>query len=159
MEITEHTSKSALVAELEGKLDLIATKQVGNNHWYVAIGKDGKPFIGLNLLITRKKRWCYKSMQESDHPYYYDCPEKFLPMAEVSSDVWRKGVERYHNHMRNLKRLREGSEIVLFGHRYVLMYLHYPDKSGRPKWVAKSVDGKVYEIKHQYLKQCSIEKI
>jgi len=40
--------------------------------------------------------WGYKDMDESMHPYYYSCPEKYLKMTRVLSKKWREGVREYH---------------------------------------------------------------
>lgn len=53
-------------------------------------------FIGLDLL-SKDGTYGYKDMDESVHPYYYDCPLKFLDMVpEVASQEWRDGVRAYH---------------------------------------------------------------
>lgn len=53
-------------------------------------------FIGLDLL-SKDGTYGYKDMEESVHPYYYDCPLKYLDMVpEVASQEWRDGVRAYH---------------------------------------------------------------
>lgn len=45
--------------------------------------------------------WGYKPMDESMHPYYYTCPEKYLNMGtRVFCQDWREGVRKYHNYRR-----------------------------------------------------------
>ncbi len=54
-------------------------------------------FIGLDLLSKDGRTYGYKDMEESVHPYYYDCPLKYLDMVpEVASQEWRDGVRAYH---------------------------------------------------------------
>jgi len=60
-----------------------------------------KRFIACDLLEYWRRDgysgWSYKDMDESCHPYYYNCPEKYLKMVpEVASQEWREGVAEYH---------------------------------------------------------------
>lgn len=52
--------------------------------------------------------WGYKAMDESSHPYYYDCPLKYLDMVPDPGDSateWRKGVRQFHDQKRDRKNL------------------------------------------------------
>jgi len=41
--------------------------------------------------------WAYKPMGEECHPYYYNCPEKYLKMVpEIQCQEWRDEVVKYH---------------------------------------------------------------
>jgi len=54
-------------------------------------------WIGLDLISKDSSGYGYKDMDESVHPYYYDCPLKFLDMVpEVASQDWRDGVLQFH---------------------------------------------------------------
>ena len=54
-------------------------------------------WIGLDLISKDSSGYGYKDMDESVHPYYYDCPLKFLDMVpEVASQDWRDGVREFH---------------------------------------------------------------
>ena len=48
--------------------------------------------IQLFLLSKCQGDWGYKPMCESMHPYYYDCPQKFLKQAPVKNQEWRDKV-------------------------------------------------------------------
>jgi len=44
--------------------------------------------------------WGFKGMDESVHPYYYTCPQKYLKMVpEVTNQEWRDTVMEYHRRM------------------------------------------------------------
>ena len=45
----------------------------------------------------RMPGWMNKPMEESCHPYYYNCPLKYLNMAPVANQEWRNKVMEYHN--------------------------------------------------------------
>lgn len=83
------------------KWEVLAHSVRGNQLWLV-IEKtgNGSPvrFIALRLLEYAKeyKGYGYKPMDESVHPYYYDCPLKFLDMAPPSNEEWRKIVREHH---------------------------------------------------------------
>lgn len=61
-----------------------------------------KRFILCDLLEYRRDvdGWGYKDMCESMHPYYYDCPLKYLGMVPDTSEgacaEWRKEVRAHH---------------------------------------------------------------
>jgi len=62
-------------------------------------------YIGCDLLqkfnVHGGTSWGHKSMDESVHPYYYSCPEKYLNMkTQVLSKPWREGVRAYHTDRR-----------------------------------------------------------
>lgn len=39
--------------------------------------------------------WGYKGMSESEHPYYYSCPLKYLDWVPVACEEWRAKVHEY----------------------------------------------------------------
>ena len=49
-------------------------------------------FIRCDLLDCVDGKWGYKPLEESMHPYYFDCPLEFLDMAPVSCQAWRDEV-------------------------------------------------------------------
>lgn len=59
-------------------------------------------------LMQRQRNygWGYKDMCESMHPYYYSCPLKYLGMAPVASEPWRKGVREYHKRRQALRKAK-----------------------------------------------------
>ena len=50
--------------------------------------------INLHLLDCYAHCCGYKSFGEAEHPYYYDCPLKYLDMAPVKCQEWRDGVRK-----------------------------------------------------------------
>lgn len=69
----------------------------GSTLWSVWEVSDGSRFIRCDLL--RSKRgfgWGYKAMDESWEPCYYDCPLRYLDMAESVKPEWRGKVRAYH---------------------------------------------------------------
>lgn len=63
-------------------------------------GKHGetKKWIGVYLLQRSDVGWGYKDMDESMHPYYYDCPVSYLDAADEptteNAEKWREVVRR-----------------------------------------------------------------
>ena len=75
----------------------------GNTLWSVVemadISGNRERFIFCDLLAKDKRSdwWGYKDMSECMHPYFYNCPLKFLDMVPiVASEAWREGVRKYH---------------------------------------------------------------
>lgn len=89
-------SKESLVRDLlydSPTCKTIAHRVVGNTLWSVAEKSTGERFILCDLLEGSGQGWGYKSMDESVHPYYYDCPIDFLDMVpEVACQEWRDKV-------------------------------------------------------------------
>ncbi len=75
---------------------------IGNVLWTVqeiTIKETGerKRFIGLDLLKYEKDYgYGYKDMEESSHPFYYNCPLSYLEMVPVACEKWRWNVRKYH---------------------------------------------------------------
>lgn len=96
----------------------------GNSLWtlwetsWTREGED-KPYrverwIGLDRIASdRKEGWGYKDMEESMHPYYYDCPLKFLEQAPEKSPEWRAGVRAYHAAKRGKRVIQVGDILKL----------------------------------------------
>lgn len=59
-------------------------------------------FIGVYLLSRSPDGWGYKPMDETSHPYYYDCPPSYLAIADElplpypseMSERWRELVRQ-----------------------------------------------------------------
>lgn len=92
----------------------------GNTLWAVweVQYPDGKSkrFVVCHLLKRdRDGNWGNKTMGESEHPYYYDCPLKFLKLApdpkEFQSSEWRAMVMAYHADKKKKAALRKSLKI------------------------------------------------
>ncbi|MFC6282562.1 MULTISPECIES: hypothetical protein [Polaromonas] len=53
-------------------------------------------FIRCDLLESSPEGWGYKALEESVHPYYYDCPLHYLDLAPEQSADWRVNVRQFH---------------------------------------------------------------
>lgn len=63
--------------------DLIDCGGSGNEFYcLVRHPSTGKSYIVLFLLGCHNKRWGYKDMDETMHPYYYKCPLRILNKAD-----------------------------------------------------------------------------
>lgn len=82
-------------------------KVIGKTLWTVEERRHYKPgeaepyeakrYIGCYLLDKDGDfGWGYKSMCESMHPYYFDCPLAYLGMVPVACEPWREQVRLYH---------------------------------------------------------------
>ncbi|MAM55833.1 MAG: hypothetical protein CMN25_00655 [Salinicola sp.] len=52
--------------------------------------------------------WGYKDMDESMHPYYYDCPERLLKQSDVQSEfavAWREACRQHRLKIKRQKTL------------------------------------------------------
>lgn len=79
-------------------------------------------FICVTLIRKEKGsygEWFWKTMDESEHPYYYDCPEKLLKQSSVSSEngvIWRDLCRKYRKQQQEFKKIvsniKVGSKII-----------------------------------------------
>jgi len=77
--------------------DIQATKKVGKGLWILGTpAMSSYPIIAFYLMERQQGTWGYKDMDESMHPYYYDCPMDWLEKAPVVSQPWRDGVHAHH---------------------------------------------------------------
>jgi hypothetical protein len=104
-----HTStKASLVEDVTKEITasgntIVATKSVGKGLWMLVTPKNlDKPII-VFYLMEKVGTWGYKDMDESMHPYYYDCPVAWLEKAPVLSQPWRDGVMAHINKKIELK--------------------------------------------------------
>lgn len=108
-------SRDDLVAELikpsdtdRARIDVIAHTVTENVLWSVvrvtakqsgimnlAIGQSCS-YIRCDLLEQHGDEWGYKPLDESMHPYYYNCPLAYLELAPVQCPEWREHVRAYH---------------------------------------------------------------
>jgi hypothetical protein len=124
--------------------ETVARSVVGNHLWYVIehTRKDDdskERFIALSLLGYNKGcGWGSKDMAEESHPYYYDCPLKFLDMAPPASEEWREKVRVYHEK----KRERRRSGPIEEGKTYLLQRVAEPFKGQTVKIVRVQKTGR-----------------
>lgn len=88
--------------------------------WERKFTSDGKPvepdqrWISCDLIRYHSGDWGYKDMEESMHPYYYSCPQKYLdlvPLDKYGGNVeWRELVRQHHEIQRE-KRQRKWSQM------------------------------------------------
>jgi len=52
------------------------------------------------LRYQRDSGWGYKDMCESEHPYYYSCPKKYINLVPIDkyggNEEWREQVQSHH---------------------------------------------------------------
>ncbi|WP_164102251.1 hypothetical protein [Candidatus Laterigemmans baculatus] len=64
-------------------------------------------WITCDLLRYQRDAWGYKDMDESVHPYFYSCPQKYLALVPLDvyggNAEWREIVQQHHER-RRLKR-------------------------------------------------------
>ncbi|MDH5181134.1 MAG: hypothetical protein OEZ39_14140 [Gammaproteobacteria bacterium] len=106
---TKHASKSDIIRHLISpeenetrRREILAHCVRGKVLWLVIEitqkqTHNTQRFIGCCLLATEKGfGWGYKDMQESEHPFYYSCPLKYLEMVPEANAEWRTKVRKHH---------------------------------------------------------------
>lgn len=67
-------------------------------------------YIGVNLLLRSPEGWGYKPMDETMHPYYYDCPLSYLDEASApenaSAAEWREKVRALAAEKKETRRIK-----------------------------------------------------
>jgi hypothetical protein len=136
---------------------IIASRLVGNHHWYVAERADGKRFIGLDLIQVSNGRIGYKDMDESMGPFYHDCPLSFLKMAphdpEFSgqhSAEWRERVVAHHAR-KDVKKKFVENMVVMYGGMHYTLY-----KKIGYSWEVVDTYGKHWKLTPRSLNRCTV---
>lgn len=89
--------------------------------YYAAVQTEDCVFAAVFLTSTDMKdyfNFSYKDMDETMHPYYYDCPKSILnllsPTENKSANEWRQNCEKYRNKAARLRKLPVGT-VIEFG--------------------------------------------
>jgi hypothetical protein len=150
-------SKEALVEHLLDPNQYSNAKIVehslrGNRLWAQFETHEGKRLIGLFLLGKSNGRWGYKDMDETMHPYYYDCPLRLIDTAteplNENATKWRETVREYWKKKASKPQPVVGLRIKYSGTDYVL---NEKAQGNRRGWVVTRVsDGQLFRMKaHQ----------
>lgn len=128
---TNGFGKRDVVADIKHQIDesanltLLESSIVGNTLWTVenVVRANGTAVkvIGCYKLMGHRDGWGYKPMDETQGPIYYDCPLRFLKLADAPqndySKAWRAKVEAYHaakaKQRQALKEVAPGVTLVL----------------------------------------------
>jgi hypothetical protein len=126
--IRDHILRDCTSDDERSTRRVLAHRTVGNHLWlaYEAIPKAEKEPIRcviLFLLAQNEGNWGYKDMDETMHPYYYDCPKAIIeaagPTTHEEAIKWRAKVDTYHAEQavkRNLaKQITVGTVVTLKG--------------------------------------------
>jgi hypothetical protein len=154
------SSKEALVNHLLDPNQYSNVKIVdhalrGNHLWIQFEQSDGKRLVGLCLLGSSRRAfptWGYKDMDETMHPYYYDCPLRLIDTAteplNEGSAKWREAVREYWKKKASKPRPIMGMRINYGGVSYVL---NEKAQGNRRGWVVTRIsDGQLFRMKaHQ----------
>jgi hypothetical protein len=154
------SSKDELIAHIERDLSsvpgltILGKAHRGSRLWY-AMERGEQRFIVLYLTEGDQSqpaycRWGYKDMDESMHPYYYDCPIRLLDLTPHLHDVttmeseWRKAVRAYHAKRKTVPKPEKRKFVTYGGERY---QLNYPIAPRRGWDVTRVRDGMNFRMK------------
>ena len=128
------------------------------NHLWIQIEKNDtkERLIGLFLLGSSGRtfqNWGYKDMDETMHPYYYDCPLRLIDTAteplNESSAEWRKKVRTYWERKKSTPKPVSGMTVNYGGTQYQLRI-----PLGRRGWdVVRISDGMAFRMKSRQVTQ------
>lgn len=137
-----------------------------NRHYHV-VRYNGVPQAIVVTLIDRRRapgggsEWGYKDMDESMHPYYYDCPLELLDIVPTPDNQnareWRENVRKFHESKPkrvSVKNLQPGDKIVLNDGLTVkgtltVSRVYNTGKTGRGRYIV--ADG--YRILQKHIKE------
>lgn len=108
----EADTKKRLIEIIKKEWKLIDTSLIGNQFWAI-IENQGKPWLVLFLLSVHNKMWGYKFMDESMHPYYYNCSKRLVKKSTVASENWREMWRAEQNRKKKVKSWRKKPCVVI----------------------------------------------
>jgi len=130
--------------------DVIKDSVVGNHYWAVIQRADGERFIFLAMMQPGSPGlgWGYKDLDESMHPYYYDCPLGLLalagPTSSKSAQDWRAGVRDFHESRRKRQAVAKPGLVMSYGGQQYRLIANL----GRRGWdVDRIMDGAGFRMK------------
>lgn len=147
-------SKDALVRYIEDDLATVSDAEIigkslrGQRLW-VAMRRGEQRFILLYLLKSSAGgdwyKWGYKDMDETMHPYYYDCPLRLLDATKPDGEEseWRKAVRAYHAKRKTVPKPEKHKVVTYGGERY---RLNYPIAPRRGWDVTRVRDGMTFRM-------------
>jgi hypothetical protein len=160
------SSKDELVAHIEHDLSKVSGLTIlgkavrGSRLWYAVEHRFASPylpegggeqrFIVLYLTECDRRdhpayRWGYKDMDESMHPYYYDCPIRLLDLTpQAIESEWRKAVRAHHAKRKTVPKPEKHKVVTYGGERY---QLNYPIAPRRGWDVTRVRDGMNFRMK------------
>lgn len=140
---------------------LVPHRLVGTHLWYIAEATTGHKIICLDRIMYSQGEYGYKAIDETMHPFYYDCPLSLLKQASpvvseapapdgalVSADAarWR---ERVHEHHADTKARRasvaalKAGDMVHYGGRSYTLQAPIP---GRRAWRVINEAGRAFRM-------------
>jgi hypothetical protein len=142
-------------------LTRIASRVVGNHHWYVVERPDGTRSIGLDLLSGGGRTghgWGWKDLSECEGPNVSDCPLSLLALAgdwapDGYAAEWRERVRAYHAKKNQHAKCLVAGALVKYGpHVYRL------DTPAGPRrgWNVTRLDGVEFRMRANQLAQAAI---
>lgn len=153
-------SKDELMSHIERDLaglsdaEIIGKSLRGSRLW-IAMRRGEQRFIVLYLLSKSKDSswpWGYKDMDETMHPYYYDCPLRLLdataPEEGKEESEWRKAV-REHHAKKSARPKPETGKVVTYGSEKYR--LNHPIAPRRGWDVTRVRDGMNFRMKAKQL--------
>jgi hypothetical protein len=154
------SSKDELVAHIERDLSSVPGLTIlgkavrGSRLWY-AVERGEQRFIVLYLTECDRRdhpayRWGYKDMDESVHPYYYDCPIRLLDLTpQAIESGWRKAVRDAARRKSQPKVKPESGQVVTYAG--VQYRLDAPCGARRGWHVARVSDNMPFRMKAKQL--------
>ena len=136
----------------------ITDHSLRGNHLWVQIEKnDTKERLIVLFLLGSSGRtfqnWGYKDMDETMHPFYYDCPLRLIDTAteplNESSAEWRNKVRTYWERKKSTSKPVCGMTVNYCGTQYQLRI-----PLGRRGWdVVRISDGMAFRMKSRQVSQ------
>jgi len=140
--------KAAILAECFGTTSTVvqtAATCAGKHLWILADDRQGTRRIFLFLIEGGSTAgYAWKSMDESMHPYTYDCPLAFLDMAPETSAKWRDGVRKFH--ARKGAKFVPGDKVMSYGKPYTVVG---PCKRS---WLVQDAEGNRYKASPAHMR-------
>lgn len=139
----EKDKKQLMIKDLEqyGDIEVLKSAMVGNVFYGACKTKSNQKIWGIVCLTSLKDGYfAYKDMEETMHPYCYDCPISIIkmlsPTENEQANEWRKRCIERKSKQKQLSLLPIGSIIEVNGEKY---YKHAP----------------AYQFKHAFWMHCT----
>lgn len=104
--VREYAEEELAINAASGKM--LERSFYGNTVYTLVETTKGEKYIAIDVVQKSNGEWSHKPMDESVHPYHYDCPERMLKQSTSKSPLsieWREKCREIRKSKRALKNL------------------------------------------------------
>lgn len=117
-----------------GKYEAVDSSYTGVENYFLVLNKEnGKHTIAVVLIRKEGGEFCYKIIDETTGPFYFNCPERILKKSDESGETatkWREDCRRLASMKKEVKtrypNLKKGDKLLTDSFGEIEFQYHLP---------------------------------